>query len=147
MPVVSCNGLHTQPRLVQDVHDFFRYWYNTVKIHITAKKILQLTQRSFLQVDHVLFDVVQAARPNQDRIAELPLQLTVVRDPSESNFSKSQIVLLSDSGNLGQGVEVGLVPVTPAVVPALTFLRVETGAGFSSVVERSVTTCEKASSN
>ncbi len=54
--------------------------------------------------------------PDQDRVTVLALEETVVRDPAEGDLGESQIVLLRDLFDLGERLEVGLVPVPRAVV-------------------------------
>ena len=62
-----------------------------------------------------LLDVIQAGRADDDRVAVLALHQAVVRDPAERDLRHRQVVLLRDGLDLGQRVEVGLVPVARAV--------------------------------
>lgn len=62
----------------------------------------------------------RARRADDDRIAELALQLAVVRHPAEGNLSEREVVLLRDGLDLGERVEVGLVPVAGKVAFTLS---------------------------
>lgn len=52
-----------------------------------------------------------AGRTDDDGVAILLLQLTVVRQPAERDLSEREAVLLGDFFDLAKGLEVGLVPV------------------------------------
>ena len=74
-----------------------------------------LTQGALLKVNEVLLNVLRARRPDEDCVSVLALHQTVVRDPAERDLRHRQVVLLRDGLDLGQRVEVGLVPVARAV--------------------------------
>ena len=58
-------------------------------------------------------------------VTEFALQLAVMRQPAECHLSKCQIVFLADRAKYFQGLEVGVVPVTPSVRLALPVLGVK----------------------
>lgn len=72
---------------------------------------LALTQGPFLQIDQVLLDVRQAGRPNEYRITVFALHEAVVRDPTESDLSHSEVVSLRDGADAIESFEIGLLPV------------------------------------
>lgn len=78
-------------------------------------KLNALTQRSFLEVQQILLDVLHAGSANQYRVSVLALHHAVVGEPAERNFGESQTMLLCDGLDLGESVKVGLVPVARTV--------------------------------
>ena len=84
---------------------------------------------------------------NEHRVTMLALQHAMMRDPTEGDLRKCQLVLLGNSGDLVEGAEVLLVPVAFAVVASLAFLRVEARASLSAVVQRGVAASEEATAN
>lgn len=87
--------------------------------------------------------MVQAACPDQHRVPKIPLQLAMVRYPPQRDFRQRQFIFLGNGRDLGEDAEVVFVPVPLAVVPALAFLRVETGSGFGGVIKGGVAACEE----
>ena len=59
--------------------------------------------------------MLHARCPDEHRVPKLALEQAVVRDPAERDLREREAVLLRDGLDLGQRVEVGLVPVARAV--------------------------------
>ena len=59
--------------------------------------------------------MLHARRPNEHRVPILALEQAVVRDPAERDLREREAMLLRDGLDLGEGGEVGLVPVSRAV--------------------------------
>ena len=121
-----------QPCFIQGFDDRLRY-----NEHVSAQQSVErdtgLTQRPFLQINHILvispggerpphrvrteahthlLDVVEAGRADNDRVAVLALHEAVVRDPAERDLRHRQAVRLRDLLYRGERVEVRLVPVS-----------------------------------
>ena len=66
-----------------------------------------------------LFDVVQARRSDDDRVAKLALHEAVVRDPTERDLREGQSMLSSDDLDGIQRLEVVFVPVSSSTRSAV----------------------------
>ena len=82
---------------------------------------------------------------NDHGVTKFALQLAVMRHPAESHLSECQIVLLADRAKYFQGLEVGVVPLTPPVRLALPVLGVKAQA--SSITVRSVLSGKESSTD
>ncbi len=61
-----------------------------------------------------LLEMLQGRRADDNRVAMLALEETVVREPTQGDFRERQFVLLRDLLDGSERAEVRLVPVSPA---------------------------------
>ncbi len=59
-----------------------------------------LTQRTLLQIQEVLLDVLNFGSTNYHRVAEFALHETVMREPAQSYLTECEVVLVRDSSDV-----------------------------------------------
>jgi len=89
--------LDGEPRFVESLHNFLR-------------------ERTFLEVDQVLFNVLCARSAYEDGISMFAFQHAMMRAPPQRNFRHGEVVLFAHRFDELESLEVGVIPVALSVV-------------------------------